>query len=211
MKRAKYYVVWKGKKPGIYSTWEACAGQVNGFPEARYKAFATQAEAEKAFKGRYAQYSRKPTPSQKQLLAKEAPIQDSYVVDAACSGNPGRLEWRGLHLGSGKLLFHQGPVQSGTNNIGEFLAIVQALQLLEKRGLSLPVYSDSGTAIAWVRRNVCNTSLKMDGRNRLLFSLVTLAEKWLREHPARGKVLKWDTQAWGEIPADFNRKQQSRF
>jgi len=211
MKRAKYYVVWKGKKPGIYSTWEACAAQVNGFPEARYKSFATQAEAEKAFSGRYTQYSKKITSSQKQLLAKEAPIQDSYVVDAACSGNPGRLEWRGLHLGSGKLLFHQGPFQSGTNNIGEFLAIVQALQLLEQRGLSLPVYSDSGTAIAWVRRNVCNTSLKMDGRNRLLFSLVTLAEKWLREHPARAKVLKWDTQAWGEIPADFNRKQQSRF
>lgn len=211
MKPVKYYVVWKGKTPGIYTTWEACAAQVSGFPEARYKAFATRAEAEKAFTGRYTQYSRKPASSQKRLLGDEVPIQDSYVVDAACSGNPGRLEWRGLHLGSGKLLFHQGPFQSGTNNIGEFLAIVQALQLLEQKGLSLPVYSDSGTAIAWVRRNVCNTSLKMDGRNRLLFSLVTLAEKWLREHPARAKVLKWDTQLWGEIPADFNRKQQSRF
>ena len=211
MNRAKYYVVWKGKKPGIYTNWEACEAQVSGFPEARYKSFATRAEAEKAFTGRYTQYSRKIISSQKRLLANETPIQDSYVVDAACSGNPGRLEWRGLHLGSGKLLFHQGPFQSGTNNIGEFLAIVQALQLLEQRGLTLPVYSDSGTAIAWVRRNACNTSLKRDGRNRLLFSLITLAEKWLQEHPARAKVLKWDTQAWGEIPADFNRKQPSRF
>jgi ribonuclease HI len=206
MKQAKYYVVWSGKKPGIYPTWESCLAQVSGFPEARYKAFSTRAEAEKAFSGKYAGYSGKPASSQKWLLAKQAPIKDSYVVDAACSGSPGRLEWRGLHLGSGKLLFHQGPFQRGTNNIGEFLAVVQALQLLDQKGLNLPVYSDSGTAIAWVRRNACNTSLKMDGRNRLLFSLITLAEKWLQEHPARAKVLKWDTQAWGEIPADFNRK-----
>ena len=206
MKQVKYYVVWKGRKTGIYSTWEACEAQVKGFVGAQYKAFSTRAEAEKALSGRYGQYSGKPASSQKWLLAREAPIPDSYVVDAACSGSPGRLEWRGMHLGSGKLLFHQGPFRRGTNNIGEFLAIVQALQLLDKKKLSLPVYSDSGTAIAWVRRNRCNTTLKADERSRELFNLIAQAEDWLQEHAHRAKVLKWDTRAWGEIPADFNRK-----
>ena len=206
MKQVKYYVVWKGRKTGIYTTWQACEAQVKGFVGAQYKAFSTRAEAEKALSGRYGQYSGKPASSQKWLLAREAPIPDSYVVDAACSGSPGRLEWRGMHLGSGKLLFHQGPFERGTNNIGEFLAVVQALQLLEKKSLELPVYSDSGTAIAWVRRNRCNTTLKPDGRSRALFTLISQAEEWLQDHPHRAQVLKWDTRAWGEIPADFNRK-----
>jgi ribonuclease HI len=127
-------------------------------------------------------------------------------VDAACSGSPGRLEWRGLHLASGKLLFRQGPFERGTNNIGEFLAIVQALQLLEKKHLNLPVYSDSSTAIAWIRRKRCKTALKPDGRNREIFTMIARAEDWLQDHPHRAEVLKWDTHAWGEIPADFNRK-----
>jgi ribonuclease HI len=206
MKKAKYYVVWKGKKPGIYSTWEACEAQVGGFPDAQYKAFSTLKEAERAFASKYASYSGKPASNQKWLLSPHPPLRDSYVVDAACSGSPGRLEWRGLHLASGKRLFHEGPFERGTNNIGEFLAIVQALQMLEQKGLDLPVYSDSGTAIAWVRRNICNTSLKKDGRNRALFTLISQAEGWLRDHPARAVVLKWDTRVWGEIPADFNRK-----
>jgi ribonuclease HI len=206
MKSVKYYVVWKGRKTGIYTTWESCAAQVSGFPDARYKAFSTRAEAERAFSGKYVNYSGKPATSQKWLLAPHPPLRDSYVVDAACSGSPGRLEWQGLHLASGKMLFHQGPFAHGTNNIGEFLAIVQALQLLEKKDLSLPVYSDSGTAIAWVRRNRCNTALKAEERNRELFTLIDRAEEWLQDHPHRAEILKWDTRAWGENPADFNRK-----
>jgi ribonuclease HI len=127
-------------------------------------------------------------------------------VDAACSGSPGRLEYRGVDLRSGKEIFHQGPFANGTNNIGEFLAIVHALVMLKKKGSALPVYSDSDTAITWVKAKHCNTRLAADKMNAPLFELIDRAEEWLAEHKKNNPVLKWDTQAWGEIPADFNRK-----
>jgi ribonuclease HI len=206
MSGGKFYVVWKGRTTGIFTDWESCSAQVSGFPGAQYKAFATLSEAERAAAGEYALYAGKPASSQKWLFAPHPPIAESYIVDAACSGSPGPLEWRGLHLASGRELFRQGPFQHGTNNVGEFLAILHALALLEQDALSLPVYSDSETAIAWVRQGRCGTDLKPDARNAPLFDLIARADDWLRKHPAPGTVLKWDTAAWGEIPADFNRK-----
>lgn len=47
----KYYVVWKGRNPGIYADWGRCKSQVDGFPGARFKSFTSRAEAEAAFKG----------------------------------------------------------------------------------------------------------------------------------------------------------------
>lgn len=204
--KAKFYVVWKGRQTGIFTDWETCAAQVKGFPEAQYKAFDTRQEAERAFAGEYAAYAGKPASSQKWLFAPTPPVAESYVVDAACSGVPGPVEWRGVHLASGKQVFRQGPLQHGTNNVGEFLAIVHALALLEQQNLSLPVYSDSSTAIAWVETGKCKTDLLPDAHNAPLFDLVARAEAWLAEHPRHNPVLKWDTEAWGEIPADFNRK-----
>jgi ribonuclease HI len=128
------------------------------------------------------------------------------VVDAACSGSPGRLEYRGVDLRSGKEVFRKGPYENGTNNVGEFLAIVHALAMLEGQGSVLPVYSDSETAIAWVKAKKCNTDLAADETNAPLFELINRAEDWLAEHKTANPVLKWDTKAWGEIPADFNRK-----
>jgi len=207
MSKNKYYVVWKGRRTGIFTDWESCAAGVDGFPGAQFKAFATLQEAERALAGGYADYAGRPASSQKWLFAPHPPIADSYVVDAACSGSPGRLEWRGLHLASGEQVFHRGPFEHGTNNVGEFLAILDALVLLEKHRLSLPVYSDSGTAIAWVRRGKCNTNLQPDGPNAPLFDLVARLEGWLRLHPEGvGRLIRWDTRAWGENPADFNRK-----
>jgi ribonuclease HI len=127
-------------------------------------------------------------------------------VDAACSGSPGPLEYRGVDLRTGKEIFRQGPYQHGTNNVGEFLAIVQALRLLAKNKSKLPVYSDSSTAIGWVKKKNCNTELAADEKNAVLFKLIDQAEEWLAEHTIANPILKWDTKAWGEIPADFNRK-----
>lgn len=128
------------------------------------------------------------------------------VVDAACSGNPGPMEYRGLHLPSGRELFHFGPVK-GTNNIGEFLAIVHALALLHKQGFhDMPVYSDSATAQTWVRKKKCGTKLARTPETARLLDYVVRAEYWLRTHDYRNPVLKWQTDKWGEIPADFGRK-----
>ncbi|MDI6770007.1 MAG: ribonuclease H family protein [Anaerolineales bacterium] len=214
--KSKFYVVWKGRKSGIFSTWEACADQVKGFTGAEYKAFASRAAAERAFKGDYSQYAGKPASSGQWLFAPEPPIAESYCVDAACSGRQrmGRLEYRGVHTRTGKEIFRQGPFENGTNNVGEFLALVHALAWLKHKGPALstvegiaaPVYSDSETAIVWVKGKKCKTELAPDEQNAPLFELIARAEFWLAENEFQNPVLKWDTEAWGEIPADFNRK-----
>jgi ribonuclease HI len=107
---------------------------------------------------------------------------------------------------TGKQIFHQGPYEHGTNNVGEFLAIVHALVMLEKKRSTMPIYSDSSTAIGWVKKKHSNTELAADEKNAMLFELIDRAENWLAEHTFANPILKWDTQAWGEIPADFNRK-----
>jgi ribonuclease HI len=204
--KPKYYVVWKGRRTGVFSTWKECAAQVDGFTGAQYKSFASRLAAEQALKGRYAAQVGKPASSGEWLFAPHPPLAESLAVDAACSGSPGPLEYRGVDLRTGKQVFHQGPYENGTNNVGEFLAIVHALRLLEKKHSSLPVYSDSETAIGWVKKRRCNTTLSADATNAALFELIERAEDWLAEHKQANPVLKWDTRAWGEIPADFNRK-----
>ncbi len=204
--KQKFYVVWKGRKTGVYSSWEQCAAQVDGFTGAQYKSFTSRAAAEQALKGKYGVHVGKPVSGGDWLLAPDPPVAASLAVDAACSGSPGPLEYRGVDLRTGKELFREGPYKNGTNNVGEFLAIVHALVLLEKRRSPIPVYSDSDTAIAWVKKKHCNTALAADGTNTALFKLIDTAEDWLADHKSANPVLKWDTRAWGEIPADFNRK-----
>jgi ribonuclease HI len=204
--KTKYYVVWKGRKTGVFSSWEACAAQVQGFPGAQYKSFTSRSAAEKALHGKYAAQVGNPASSGDWLFAPHQPVVESYCVDAACSGSPGKLEYRGIDLRTGKEIFHKGPYQNGTNNVGEFLAIVHALKMLAEKGLALPVYSDSATAIGWVRARHCNTKLQAENKNTPLFELIDHAEAWLADQIKVNPVLKWDTRAWGEIPADFNRK-----
>lgn len=131
---------------------------------------------------------------------------EALCVDAACSGNPGKMEYQGIHIPSGKRIFHYGPV-CGTNNIGEFLAIVHALALLKQQGKSMTVYSDSNTAQTWVRNRHCKTTLPRDEKTEELHQLITRAELWLRNNPDHCPVEKWNTDEWGEIPADFGRKK----
>ncbi|MBR4757357.1 MAG: hypothetical protein IK084_00975 [Bacteroidaceae bacterium] len=135
----------------------------------------------------------------------EPRTETALAVDAACSGNPGPMEYRGVHLPTGKQVFHFGPMH-GTNNIGEFLAIVHALALMKQKGLKIPVYSDSYNAILWVNKRQCKTKLERSEKTEELFNLIARAEKWLRENPDHAPVLKWETAVWGEIPADFGRK-----
>lgn len=215
-KKPKYYVVWRGYQPGIYATWAECSAQTDGFSGAEYKAFDTRALAEEAFRlprnefmARHPELAtvrgeKRSRPAQLPLTG--GPVRDSYAVDAACSGNPGPLEYRCVHVATGAELFRQGPFANGTNNIGEFLAIVHALALFKKRGITTTIYSDSGIAIAWVRRKACRTRLAPDEQNAPLFELITRAEAWLHNNEIDSQILKWKTEDWGEIPADFGRK-----
>lgn len=141
----------------------------------------------------------------------KTPITDNYIldalaVDAACSGNPGRMEYRGVLVRTKQEIFRIGPLEQGTNNIGEFLAIVHGLALQEKQGTNYPIYSDSVNAQLWVRQGVCKTKLERTEVNEPIFELIRRAEIWLHEHTFRVPIFKWDTKKWGEIPADFGRK-----
>ncbi len=205
-KKQKFYVVWKGRKTGIFTTWKECETQVSGFETARYKSYESQAEAQEAFSAGPPAFnkSKKGKASTSNTGAKA--IMVSISVDAACSGNPGVMEYQGVETVSKKRIFHGGPYPEGTNNIGEFLAIVHGLGYLKKYRLAIPVYTDSKTAIAWVKKKKANTKIKPTAKNAELLDLIKRAEGWLQNNTWDNPILKWETKDWGEIPADFGRK-----
>ena len=212
MAQNKYYVVWIGVQPGVYDSWEECHQQVEGWKGAVYKGFATREEAEEAINLPPENFIEKKAPEKKGGRRKKQPkplppevIRQALAVDAAWSGNPGQMESRAVYLGDMEEKFHFGPV-FGTNNIGEFLAIVHALALYKSRGLDWPLYSDSRNAILWVKDGKCKTKLERTPDTEEVFKRIDSAEKWLKENSFPNLILKWDTSKWGEIPADFGRK-----
>ncbi len=209
MGKKKFYVVWKGREVGVFATWDLCKQQVHGFEGAQYKSFDTEIEAQKAFSLSYKVHTSKKefrTPSVKAKQNVGSPIQDSLAVDAACSGNPGDMEYRGVYVQSGKEVFKKGVYKHATNNVGEFLALVHGLAFLKQHNSVIPLYSDSVNAIKWVQKKQCKTKLERNGDNEEVFDLIARAEKWLHENSYTTQILKWETDAWGEIPADFGRK-----
>lgn len=203
----KWYVVWSGLEPGIYDSWEECKQQIEGVKGAQYKSFPAHSQAMRAYEEGVEAFYRKNYGEAGGANTSTPPITRALAVDAACSGNPGVMEYRAVRVDNHQEVFRVGPFEQGTNNIGEFLAIVHALALLEQRGLhDLPIYSDSVTAMAWVRNKRCKTLLPLTEASAPVLELVHRAEKWLHEHNYSNPIYKWDTVAWGEIPADFGRK-----
>ena len=212
MGKQKFYVVWEGGTPGIYTSWTECQLQTKGYEGAKYKSFSTHEEAERAFHSSPYAYigknavktENKHKPSSEVLPA--AVVENSLAVDAACSGNPGPMEYQCIDLQTGAQVFHYGPIH-GTNNIGEFLAIVHALALMQQKGITDKViYSDSVNAQLWVSKKQCKTKLERTPQTEQLYQVIARAENWLRTHPINIPIIKWETKKWGEIPADFGRK-----
>ncbi|NCC98777.1 MAG: ribonuclease H [Bacteroidia bacterium] len=207
MAKQKFYTVWKGRNTGVFSDWDTCKEQISGFEGAQYKSFESLEAANQAFKENYwANTSKSKTSKSKSANTTTNFEKKSIAVDAACSGNPGDMEYRGVYVKTGEEIFHQGVYKEATNNIGEFLAIVHGLALLKKKNSSLPLYSDSVTALAWLKAKKCKTKLERTSINNSLFERIEAAEKWLQENSYTTKVMKWKTEVWGEIPADFGRK-----
>lgn len=211
-KKLKFYVVWQGKKPGIYDSWSECQKQIHGVEAAKYKSFETKEVAEMAFSGNAGDYIQKKSVNKtvsgsKKTVSKSAILWNSISVDAACSGNPGLMEYQGVDTKTKERIFHQGPFPLGTNNIGEFLAIVHALAYFKQIGLpDKPIYTDSVTAMGWVKKKKANTKLEKNTKTATLYELLARAEKWLQLNSYSNPIIKWDTVNWGEIPADFGRK-----
>ncbi len=212
--RHKWYVVWVGTEPGICESWEECQMRTNGFPGAKFKAFDSREDAVMAFRR-----GQDDDMSIIRALAK-APAEvvnysaipeilpGSIAVDAACSGNPGKMEYQGVEVHTGLQLFHKKFEPLATNNIGEFLAIVHALALLDKMGnTTKTIYSDSYNAMLWVSKRQCKTKLERTPQTEQLYQIVARAERWLQTHRYQNPIIKWDTKSWGEVPADFGRKK----
>ena len=208
-KSPKFYVVWKGRTPGVYATWEACKAQVDGQPAALYKSYPTQKEADAAYKkGPSALQDGQPKEARKPLnkAAAGRPIPGAMAVDAACNMQTGVMEYQGVEIEGKRLIFHQGPFQGGTNNVGEYLGIVHALAYCKRHGLAIPIYSDSRTALAWLKKKKHGSKLGQTPANAVLFELLDRADAWLSANAYPNPVLKWETDFWGENPADFGRK-----
>ena len=210
-KKKKYYTVWKGHHTGVFETWDDCKAQIKDFQGAQYKSFATFEAAKKGLKGNYKDYVGKTSKFKSELTEEQLkkigkPNYKSISVDAASSGNPGKMEYRGVETKSKKLLFKQGPFPEGTNNIGEFLALVHGLAFLKNKNSDFIIYSDSKTAMSWVRKKKCNTKLERNDKNKPVFDLLDRALIWLKKNKYSTTIVKWETKAWGEIPADFGRK-----
>ena len=208
--KKKYYTVWKGHHTGVFESWDDCKAQIKDYKGAQYKSFSTFDAAKKALRNNYKDYVNrskfKSELSEEQLKRIGKPNLNSIAVDAASSGNPGKMEYRGVETKTKRELFKQGPFDEGTNNIGEFLALVHGLAFLKQNDSDRIIYTDSRTALSWVKKKTCNTKLKRTDKNKLLFELIDRAISWLKGNNYSATIVKWETKAWGEIPADFGRK-----
>lgn len=213
MKR-KYYVVFAGYQPGIYDSWEECEAQVKGFHGAKFKSYDSCEDATAAFRKvmdvdemRFYSF----------LAEKKNPVVDysafpeialnAISVDGACDRNPGgNVEYQGVVVGTGERLFHVGPLPGGSNNIGEFLALVHVLAYLHNKGDgTTPIYSDSRTAMSWIRQRRHKSTVRMPADSKLA-NMLERANRWLATHQWTNPIYKWETEKWGEVPADFGRK-----
>jgi ribonuclease HI len=207
--KKKYYVVWQGQEPGIYDSWAACQQQIKGYPGAKYKSFKTKDAAEAAFFAGYGASVKSASASAKPVIDHslfEHEIDwNTIAVDAACSGNPGKMEYQGVFTKDGTQIFHQA-FPLGTNNIGEFLALVHGLAWLQQQNSDLGIYTDSRNAMKWIKGGKCRTTLKRTSTTARLYQVIERAENWLANNSYSTPILKWNTERWGEIPADFGRK-----
>jgi len=209
-KKQKYYVVWSGSETGIFSTWDECKLSIHGVKGAQYKSFKTLELAQKAFSEDYEDHkgstASKSELTESQINSKGLPNLMSISVDAACSGNPGLMEYQGVETETKDVIFKMGPYKQSTNNVGEFLALVHAASYMKKIGDTRPIYTDSRTAMSWVRNKKVKTTLERNAINEDSFKLVDRALNWLQNNQISNQIIKWETKVWGEIPADFGRK-----
>lgn len=210
-KQPKFYVVWNGRETGVFDSWEACKEQTHGFPAPVFKSFLSREVAEAAFSAESSHYIGKRNIVKSELSKEEliligSPIEDSIAVDGAWNIETGLVEYQGRYLKTYEVLFHVGPLEDGTNNIVEFLAIVHALALCKQWHWNIPIYSDSKIALGWVKHKKAKTDHLPSEKNKKLFDMLARAEKWLVNNVYENEVLKWETKAWGENPADFGRK-----
>lgn len=203
----KFYIVRKWKKTWIFDSRDECKESVNWYSDAKYKWFSSKEEAEIALQEWWEKYYEVKNITKKEKVnSEDIPFfAESIAVDAACSGNPWEMEYRGIDLQNWDEIFHE-KFKIWTNNIGEFLAIIHWLKYLWND--NRVIYSDSRIAMSWVNQWKCKTQINADKNSDFWITLkaVEWAENWLKENWIKHRILKRNTEDWWEIPADFGRK-----
>jgi ribonuclease HI len=191
-KKKKFYTVWVGRNPGVYNTWDECKEQIHGFQNAVYKSFSTLEQAEEALKNDNKNFIGIDIfESSLSLIELETignPLLDSICVDGAWNTQTHEIEYQGIYLKTSEKVFHFGPVSKGTNNIAEFLGLVHALAYCKNHLLDVVIYSDSQTAISWVKKKKAATKIEIDEYSRHVLSLVQRAEEWLKANDYKSKI-----------------------
>lgn len=128
-------------------------------------------------------------------------LNEGIAVDAAHSTKNRKTEFRGVDLHTGKILFYSD-LGNQTINIGEFLAIVEAVKyIIDNDFTPKVIFSDSTTAISWFN-NKRTASGKRNAKLMKAEIYLRAMAYWVDEI----KIVKWDNRSWGEIPADFGNK-----
>lgn len=158
----KYYVVWKGRETGIFTTWAQCKAQVDKFAGAQYKSFPLLSEAESAFGHKISTHSSVAKTPNKSTESKKTPLSQVQITemlfdvkiftDGASVPNPGEA-------GAGIAVYENNKLTElwygiyqtlGTNNTAELNALNQSFILATekiKKGYSVAIYCDSTYAI----------------------------------------------------------------
>jgi ribonuclease HI len=207
---ATFYGVWAGRNPGVYDNWNDCKAQVDKFSGAKFSKLKATTKADALVEFNAANTGLGSIGSASSAPAKNGgkPIENVLTVDGASNGLV--CEYQAVWYPSKEFAFASPVLQGGTNNIAEFLGLVSAIKYLQEKKLPLRVYTDSVTAMAWVRNKVANTTARNTGKaTEELDGMLADAEKYLRDNEHllnKLEVLKWETKDWGEIPADYGRK-----
>lgn len=181
MSKNQFYVVVKGRKPGIYRTWYGEDGaeiQIRGFSGAVYKGFPTEAEARRWFEEHLEQRSQESSADSKTkgkvqqtiiLLEKEDshkkesketsnPPGDKHkeaqvviYTDGACINNPGNGGYGVVILRDGKRFEYSGGFSQTTNNRMELMACIVGLEHVPS-GSSVRLYSDSQYVVNGIQK-----------------------------------------------------------
>lgn len=201
----KYYTVWAGRRTGVFSSWKQCQRQILGFKGARFKSFQTLPEAKAALNRRYQdRRNTERTPIQTLFQTDDTrPMSNSITVSGTCNIATGEVEIQAVHSGSKHPVFWKGPYHDGTEYMAEFVAIVQTLKYLKVRKLSIPIYSESSTAIKRITNRNATTKLPRRASNRELYDLFDRCLAWLNDNAYYNRILMWNTAEWGISPAGF--------
>lgn len=130
---------------------------------------------------------------------------EGIAVDAAHSTKNLVTEFQAIDLATGERIFYEN-LGNQTVNIGEFLGVVEAAKyIIENDFQPRTIYSDSVTAITWFKNKATSSSKKCKALQKAEIFLKAFAYD-----VDTIEVIHWDNKGWGETPADFGNKGNSK-